>query len=359
MALVKTMDMLAQCERGKYAVGAFNLNSLDQIPYLVKRAEQLRSPLLLVEPGVIEKYMDFEDFATVSARAAAKANIPVGIHLSHGLDLEQTERAVKAGFTSVMYDGSKLPYEENVRTTKIAVEIGHKYGCAVEGELGALGSSFANVSESMTDPALAKDYVARTGVDILAVSIGNAHGFYKGTPSLDFKRLEEIRYALMPFNCYLTLHGGTGIPESHIKRSIEMGIVKVCIYTEMCHEGKKDVQAYLAAHPEYTGNYDIPEMNCAVMGGFARSMESCMNMFMSIGRADNGLGAIAYEKKPIVPASMPVYAAPAAAPAYAAPAASAAAEAIPQNTDIGPAYPSLPAENKSFKSTGRYWDKNL
>ena len=356
MALVKTMDMLAQCERGKYAVGAFNLNSLDQAQFLIKRAEQLRSPILLVEPGVIEKYVDFEDFAMVSARAAAKANIPVGIHLSHGLDLEQTERAAKAGFTSVMYDGSKLPYEENVRTTKIAVEMCHKLGCAVEGELGALGSSFANVAESMTDPAMAKDFVARTGVDILAVSIGNAHGFYKGTPSLDFKRLEEIRYALMPFNCYLTLHGGTGIPENHIKRSIEMGIVKVCIYTEMCHEGKKDVKAYLEAHPEYTGNYDIPEMNLAVMGGFARSMESCMNMFMSVGRADNDISAIAYEKKAFAPAAMPAYvAAPAAAP-VAAPAAS---DAIPQNTDIGPAYPSLPAENKNFKSTGRYWDKNL
>ena len=357
MALVKTMDMLAQCERGKYAVGAFNLNSLDQAQYLIKRAEQLKSPLLLVEPGVIEKYMNFEDFAMVAGRAASKASIPVGIHLSHGLDLEQAERAMKAGFTSVMYDGSKLPYEENVRTTKIAVEMGRKYGCAVEGELGALGSSFANVSESMTDPALAKDFVARTGVDILAVAIGNAHGFYKGTPSLDFKRLEEIRYAIMPYNCYLTLHGGTGIPANHIKRSIEMGIVKVCIYTEMCHEGKADTKAYLAAHPEYAGNYDIPEMLCACMGGFARSMESCMEMFMSIGRADNSIPALPYTKQTFAPVAMPVSAAPAAAPVYAA--APVATDAIPENTDIGPAYPSLPALNKGFKATGRYWDKNL
>ncbi len=348
MALVKTMDMLANCERGKYAVGAFNLNSLDQPQFLIKKAEQLRSPLLLVEPGVIEKYMNFEDFATVAARAAAKANVPVGIHLSHGLDLEQTERACKAGFTSVMYDGSKLPYEENVRTTKTAVEIGHKYGCAVEGELGALGSSFANVAESMTDPALAKDFVARTGVDILAVAIGNAHGFYKGTPSLDFKRLEEIRYAIMPFNCYLTLHGGTGIPEHHIKRSIELGIVKICIYTEMCSEGKKDARAYVEAHPDYAGNYDIPELLAAVMGGFARSMESCMGMFMSVGRADNSIPAILRAHQPIQAGGM---AACACAPS--------ASGAVPQNTEIGPAYPSLPAENKNFKSTGLYWDKNL
>ena len=358
MALVKTMDMLAECERGKYAVGAFNLNSLDQAPFLIRRAEQLKAPLILVEPGVIEKYMSFEDFAAVTARAAADANVPVSIHLSHGLDLEQTERAAKAGFTSVMYDGSKLPYEENVRTTKIAVEMGHKLGCAVEGELGALGSSFASGAESMTDPALARDFVARTGVDILAVAIGNAHGFYKGTPSLDFKRLEEIRYALMPFNCYLTLHGGTGIPENHIKRSIEMGIVKVCIYTEMCHEGKKDTVKYLADHPEYTGNYDIPDMLEACMGGFARSMESCMNTFMCIGKAGSGIAPLPYAPKPFAPVSMPQSAA-APAPAYAPAPAAAPADAIPPNTDIGPAYPSLPAKNAGFVSTGRFWDKNV
>ena len=353
MALTKTLDILAACEKGKYAVGAFNLNGLDQAQFLIKEAERLRSPLLLVEPGVIEKYMNFEDFAMVASRAASTAKVPVGIHLSHGLDLEQFERACKAGFTSAMYDGSKLPYEENVANTKIAVEIGHKLGCAVEGELGALGSSFASVAESMTDPAMAKDYVARTGVDILAVAIGNAHGFYKGTPSLDFKRLEEIRYALMPYNCYLTLHGGTGIPESHIKRSVEMGIVKVCIYTEMCHEGKKDVKEYLAAHPEYTGNYDIPDMIEALMGGYTRSMKSCMEMFMSIGRSDCDLAAIPFEKKAVVAASAPAFAAPAAVRA------AAPVDEIPPVTDIGPAYPSLPALNPNFKATGRFWDNNV
>ena len=187
-------------------------------------------------------------------------------------------------------------------------------------------------------------------MDILAVAIGNAHGFYKGTPSLDFKRLEEIRYALMPYNCYLTLHGGTGIPENHIKRSIEMGIVKVCIYTEMCHEGKKDTVAYLNAHPEYTGNYDIPEMLAACMGGFARSMESCMNMFMCIGKADSGIDALPFAPKTFTPTAMK------SAPA---PIAASSVSDIPPNTDIGPAYPSLPAENKNFKATGRFWDKNV
>lgn len=354
MPLVKTLDILAACSQGKYAVGAFNINGLDQPQYLIKRAEQLRSPLLIVEPGVIEKYVNFEDYAYATARAARDASVPVGIHLSHGLDLDQFERACKAGFTSVMYDGSKLPYEENVANTKKAVEIGHKFGCAVEGELGALGSSFANVSESMTDPALAKDFVTRTGIDILAVAIGNAHGFYKGTPSLDFKRLEEIRYALMPFNCYLTLHGGTGIPESHIKRSIEMGITKVCIYTEMCHEGKKDIKAYVDANPEYNGNFDIPDMLCAMMDGFNRSMESCMNMFMSIGKAYESMDALP-DRTNNIPVSPSTIEATAQVPFGK----STASDETPQNTDIGPAYPSLPALNPNFKSSGKYWDQNV
>lgn len=328
MPLCKTLDILSKCEREGYAVGAFNINGLDQPGYLIKRAEKLGSPVLIVEPGVMEPYVDFEDFALVTARAAKKASVPVGIHLSHGLDLEQTERACRAGFTSVMYDGSKLSYEENVKTTRIAVEMGHRFGCAVEGELGALGSSFADIRESMTDPELARDFVMRTGVDILAVSIGNAHGFYKGTPQLDFERLGEIRRALMPYGCYLTLHGGTGIPGDHIRRSIQLGIVKICIYTEMCHEGKKGIQSYLNAHPRYTGNLDIPDMLAAMMEGYANSLEDCAKMFMSTGKRAGGLGSSTGEK-------------------------------TPPNLEAGPEYPSLPAENPGFQGNGVYWDQNF
>ncbi len=325
MPLCKTLDILRDCERRGYAVGAFNINGLDQPQHLIKQAEKLGSPIIMVEPGVIEPYVNFEDFALVTARAAKQASVPVGIHLSHGLDLEQVERACKAGFTSVMYDGSKLPYEENVRNTRIAVEMGKKFGCAVEGELGALGSSFVDIKETMTDPEQAKDFVARTGIDILAVSVGNAHGFYKGTPNLDFGRLAEIRRALMAYNCHLTLHGGTGIPADHIQRSIQLGISKICIYTEMCHVGKKNVKEYIAKNPEYAGNFDIPEMIKSVMDGFAAAEADCMNMFFSTGKCG----------------------------------VAQAADAIPQNTDLGPEYPSLPALNPGYHSTGGYWDKNL
>ena len=350
MPLVSTKDILGSCSDGRYAVGAFNINGLDQPRALIEAAERLKSPILVVEPGVIEPYVDFVDFALVTRRAAEAAGVPVGIHLSHAGDLEQFERACKAGFTSVMYDGSKLPYEENVANTRTAVEIGRKHGCAVEGELGALGSSFANISESMTDPALAKDFVQKTGVDILAVAIGNAHGFYKGKPSLDFKRLEEIRYALMPQDCYLTLHGGTGIPEDHIRRSIEMGIVKICIYTEMCAQGKAKAKEYIAEHPDYEGNADIPEMIRALTGGYVDAEEDCIRMFMSNNKVSR-LDTYA-PFKPLACGSQGA----ACPPGNAGTVASGGAAA---NSDPGPDYPSADAVNKSAGTIGVFWNNNV
>jgi len=348
MPIVSTVDILKSCSDGRYAVGAFNINGLDQPRALIEAADRLRSPILIVEPGVIEQYVSFEDMALVARRAAEETDIPVGIHLSHAGDLEQFERACKAGFTSVMYDGSKLPYEENVANTRIAVEIGKKYGCAVEGELGALGSSFANISESMTDPALAREYVQKTGVDILAVAIGNAHGFYKGKPSLDFKRLEEIHYALMPQDCFLTLHGGTGIPEDHIKRSIEMGIVKICIYTEMCVQGKIRAKEYLDEYPEYEGNADIPMLIGAINAGFVDAAEDCIKMFMSnnkVSRIDSF--------QPYRPAAVTA----AGKPATACAQEGSGGQVI--NHDPGPGYPSAVAVNSAVNANSTYWDKNV
>lgn len=337
MPIIKTLDILRACEAGKYAVGAFDINGLDQPQAIIKKAEELKSPILMVIPGVIEKYVNFEDYVAVTARAAKNAKIPVGIHLSHGGDLAQFERAAKAGFTSIMFDGSAMSYEDNIRMTAEAVKIGHRYGAAVEGELGAIGSSFATVEESMTDPELAKEYVEKTGVDILAVSIGNAHGFYKGTPKLDFNRLAELKAALAGKEVYLTLHGGTGIPEDHIKKAIQMGIVKICIYTEMCAQGKDMAKKYLAEHPDYAGNYDVPELYKAVLDGFTHAEEECIRMFMSDGKAsgEESDGVLELNMSLDAPGGAVI------------------------NHDVGPAYPSLPTEtHRPLVDTG-YWDKNM
>jgi len=337
MPVVKTLDILKECEKGKYAVGAFDINGLDQPASIIEKADKLNSPILMVIPGVIEKYVNFEDYVAVTARAARDAKIPVGIHLSHGGDLEQFERAAKAGFTSIMFDGSSLSYDENVRLTKIAVEIGHKYGAAVEGELGAIGSSFATVAESMTDPQLALDFVRRTGVDILAVSIGNAHGFYKGIPKLDFLRLAEIRKALESEKVFLTLHGGTGIPKEDIQKAIQMGIVKICIYTEMCARGKVEAKKYIEEFPGYKGNYDIPELYSAIINGFTGAEEECIQMFMSENKNSDKDKYSELE--------------------YLVNIRKKGENMI--NKDAGPVYPSKVAKtHKQLKDTG-YWNKNV
>ncbi len=350
MAFVQTLDILKKCDEGKYAVGAFNINGLDQIRALIQRAEALKSPILITIPHVIEKYVPFDLCAQITAMEAEKVSVPVGMHLSHGMDLDAVERALKAGFTSVMFDGSKLEYEENVRQTREAVQMGHQYGAAVEGELGALGSSFTNAAEAMTDPALAKDYVEKTGVDILAVAIGNAHGFYKGKPSLDFERLNQIHYGLLPKDVYLTLHGGTGIPEDHVKRSIQQGITKICIYTDMCVEGKKNAVAYCEANQEYTGNYDIPELIQAIDNGFCDAAETSMNMFMSVGKVYRG-DVFASQAAPRMMEK----------PGVSETAATAARPAEIVNQDIGPEYPSLVAMRAESEQAAKriYWDKNL
>jgi hypothetical protein len=208
----------------------------------------------------------------------------------------------------------------------------------------------ASTADTMTDPTLAKDYVKRTGVDILAVSIGNAHGLYHGKPSLDFQRLEQIYYGLMSQDVYLTLHGGTGIPEDHIRRSMGMGIVKVCIYTDMCVEGKKRAKAYVEQKPEYQGNFDVCDLIGEINKGFVDAMEACMRMFSSVARVHRGETLSAAGKSLKVEAS-----------AHAAPAEAVKAGNTVVNHDVGPAAPSDPALRPESAAAAQklYWHMNV
>lgn len=295
MPFTKTTEILKDASDKKYAVGAFNLCGLDQSPALIREAEKIGSSILITIPAVIEPYVDFGDLGVVTKFAAELSSIPVGLHLSHGMDIETVQRAIASGFTSVMFDGSKLPLEENIKQTKIAVDIGHTNGVAVEGELGALGTS----SDLMTDPELAERYVRETGVDILAIAIGNAHGYYKGTPKLDFQRLEAIKKAIsFRDDVYLTLHGGTGIPEADMKKAVAGGITKICIYTEMCGMGKDRALEYLARTPDYSGNYDVPELIKRITGGFVDIAREFMIMFGSASKFESGSSTVFPDSKP-------------------------------------------------------------
>jgi fructose-bisphosphate aldolase class II len=286
MPVVSTLDILMEARAGKYGVGAYNVLSLDQAASIIRLSDKMKAPVLITVPAVLEQYVSFADLCAVIREVAGKASIPVGIHLSHGKDIATLKRCIDAGFTSVMIDGSSLPFGDNVKLTSEGVALCHKNGVACEGELGAVGSTTGEVKSTMTDPDEARRYVEETNVDIFAVSIGNAHGFYKGIPKLDFTRFNQIKDALsQKGNLFFTLHGGTGISPDDLKKLIAQGCPKICIYTEMCGVGKEKAFDYLARHPEYSGTFDVPELFKAVLGGFLEVVKEDIEVFGSANKA--------------------------------------------------------------------------
>lgn len=230
--LVNLNEVLSYTKVKKFGVGMFNGLSADFYEGLIDAAEQLRCPIII---GVADRFvdrLDFEMIAEVMIFLAKRASVPVCVHLDHAKSLKNIIRAIKAGFTSVMFDGSNLPFEENIKKTKEVVEIAHSVGVSVEGELGVVGRGewdFKN-PEFYTKPEEAEVFAAQTNVDALAVAIGTVHGVYKGEPRLDFERLSEIRKRV---DCYLVLHGGSGLSDDDFKKCIEYGINKVNIFTDL------------------------------------------------------------------------------------------------------------------------------
>ncbi|ADL43401.1 ketose-bisphosphate aldolase [Caldicellulosiruptor obsidiansis OB47] len=230
--LVNLNKVLSYTKVKKFGVGMFNGLSADFYEGLIDAAEQLRCPIII---GVADRFvdrLDFEMIAEVMIFLAKRASVPVCVHLDHAKSLKNIIRAIKAGFTSVMFDGSSLPFEENIQKTKEIVEIAHSVGVSVEGELGVVGRGdwdFKN-PEFYTKPEEAEIFAAQTNVDALAVAIGTVHGVYKGEPRLDFERLSEIRKRV---DCYLVLHGGSGLSDDDFKKCIEYGINKVNIFTDL------------------------------------------------------------------------------------------------------------------------------
>lgn len=233
MALVTLGELLTDAERRGYGVGAFNAFNLETAQAVVRAAEAEQSPVILLVYDLHQEHFGVEESALVCRSLAQKAKIPVAVHLDHGQSFRRVVECIHHGFTGVMFDGSNLPFEENVEITKRIVDIAHVLGVTVEAELGYVGQAAAGDekrSDLMTRPEQAAEFVERTGVDALAVAIGNAHGFYKEAPQLDFARLAAIRQAT---GIPLVLHGGTGIPDADIQRAISLGIRKINIGTEI------------------------------------------------------------------------------------------------------------------------------
>jgi len=253
MPLVSMTEMLNKALEEKYAVGQFNINNLEWTQAILAAAEEEKSPVILgVSEGAARHMGGFKTVVMMvqGLLEDMKITVPVAIHLDHGSSFEKCKEAIDAGFTSVMIDASHHPFEENVETTKAVVEYAHAKGVSVEAELGTVGGQEDDVVADgviYADAQECKELVEKTGIDCLAPALGSVHGPYKGEPNLGFKEMEEIKNLT---NMPLVLHGGTGIPEADIKKSISLGTSKINVNTENQIAFTAKVREVLAANSE-------------------------------------------------------------------------------------------------------------
>lgn len=233
--LVSTNQMLLDAQKGGYAVPAFNIHNLETIQVVVDTANELKSPVILAATPSTVKYAGIEYLIKMIETASEKYDIPIAFHLDHHEDVNSIKEAILLGCKSVMIDASHHPFEENIKIVKEVVDFAHRYDVSVEAELGKLVGQEDDLivdesQSSYTDPKLAKEFVERTGVNSLAVAIGTAHGLYKNEPKLDYGRLKEIKKLV---DIPLVLHGASGVPFDSVRTTIEDGICKVNIATEL------------------------------------------------------------------------------------------------------------------------------
>ncbi len=252
MPLVNLSRILARANEGGWAVGAFNCNNMEIVQAIIRAAEAENAPVILQASQGAIKYAGLGFIAALARQAVHETRIPVALHLDHGTSFEQVVRCIRAGFSSVMIDGSGLPLEENIALTKRAVETAHPVDVSVEAELGRIGGTEDDISVDerdalFTDPDEAYRFVQETGVDALAVAVGTAHGRYKGVPKLDFMRLREIRARV---KVPLVLHGSSGVPGEAIQEAVRLGVSKVNIDTDIRQGFTDEVRRVLAENPD-------------------------------------------------------------------------------------------------------------
>lgn len=254
MPLVTTFDMLQKAQEGRYGVGAFNANNMEIVQAIIAAAEAERAPVILQASQGAIKYAGL-GMVVAMVREAANAEIPVALHLDHGTDLNQNIQCLRAGFTSLMYDGSKLRFEENVANTKIIVNMAHVCGLAVEAELGQIGKmedsdepgvSLEKAKDTMCDPDEAVVFVRETKADFLAAAVGTIHGCRTPFAKLDMSRIERIRELT---GCPLVLHGASGCTDEEVRKGIAAGVCKINIDTRIRMAFVNRVREILAANP--------------------------------------------------------------------------------------------------------------
>lgn len=283
-------ELLKDAKEGKYAVGAFNVPNLEAIRGVIQAAEELGSPVILQHAEVHENLIGLEEIGPIMLQYAKAAKVPVAVHLDHGASYEMCVKAIRLGFTSVMYDASSKEYEVNLEETKEIVKIAHAAGVSVEAELGHIFTSavgggegrgsdssedYEDLEDVYTDPDLAKAFVEETGVDCLAIGFGTVHGIYLKEPKLDLNRILQIKEKIdVPF----VMHGGSGVSEENYRTAIKNGICKINYYTYMNKAAGKAVQECLEKNSGDSVFFD--ELSLSATAAMKDNVKAAMEIFM-------------------------------------------------------------------------------
>lgn len=290
MPLISLTEMLADARKNKYAVGCFNVLNLETIIGILEAAEEERSPVILSFAEVHQKYISLDRIGPIIVNEAKQSSMPVGVILDHGMSFSTAVKAMKLGFNSVMFDGSRFEFSENVSQTREIVKIADALDVDVEGEIGYIGrpksaSSEGNDNDMImedtsyyTTPEQAKQFAVETGVDMLAVAFGTAHGIYLKMPKLDFKRLENIAGTV---DVPLVMHGGSGLTREDFRKSIECGISKINYYTNLALEVSNNIKRALDDDSKPSFYHDIIDMGRA---SYKQCVKEVINMFGSNNR---------------------------------------------------------------------------
>ena len=280
--LVNMKEMLNKAKNDHYGVSFFNAVNMEMARSIIETAEELKAPVIVGTAEVLLPAMKLNDVAKYLIPMAKEASVPIAVHYDHGLTFEKCMEALRLGFTSIMYDCSTLGYEDNLEKVAEMVRICHGMNVTVEGELGHVGDNagsgkLENPSDYYTDPDMAVDFVNRTGIDALAVAVGNAHGDYAFPPKLDFDRIDIISQKT---GIPLVLHGGSGLSDTDFETAVKLGISKINIFTDIDKAGKRGIEKGLQAGAKTMMElmpYEIEEMKVVV--------KEKMRLFGSIGKA--------------------------------------------------------------------------
>ncbi|MCR4871613.1 MAG: class II fructose-bisphosphate aldolase [Atopobiaceae bacterium] len=276
--LANMRQMLKDAEDGGYCIGCINTPNLETVRGVIAAAEEVNVPIIIDHAQVHdENGIKVEVIGPLMVEYAKKAKVPVCVHVDHGADFTFVLRCIKAGFSSVMYDLSRLPYEENLAKVKEFTEFAHRMDVTVEAELGimtlAMGEGWTRetIKTTFTDPAEAADFAERSGVDALAVCFGTAHGIYAEPPELDIQRVRDIR-AAMPDTCRVVMHGGSGVDEDQIRAAITAGVSKLNYYSYMGQAATENMKQLLAGEYGNKQWHDVQEAQVDFIKEYAKGV---------------------------------------------------------------------------------------